>query len=444
MSKILVVGARPLPFENSNSLFALGLRTRHLVKSLVDDGHQVYLFAGTIPPSKEKFDKRDTKTIQGNFMYHAIFDIELFFDKSFLQSIHDTFSPDCILGINTLPASVAAGLSTTKPLWLDLHGALMTEAQGRSHLIGNNEPVKEFWEQEKICLEKGDIFSTVSTPQKYMLLGELAAMKRLNQYTLGYEFAYSIPASVENIDITHKKTVLRGKKVDDKDFVILWSGGYNTWTDTNFLYNGLVSMMAKYPQLKFVSTGGAIPLHNEITYQNFIEKINQSPCKNQFVLLGWVPTEDVYDYYFESNIGINIDTLNYDTLTGTRTRLLHMLKTGLPVVTTLGTEISQVVQEHQLGLTSPIGNLNEFRAQLEFAITYPDKMKEMGQTGRQYVKENYTFEKTSKPLREWVRNPKPAPDKAFRKKSQESIPERSQTPIGQAMGFYRKLIKRVF
>lgn len=320
----------------------------------------------------------------------------------------------------------------------------MTEAQGRSHLIGNNEPVKEFWDQEKLCLEKGDVFSTVSTPQKYMLLGELAAMKRLNQYTLGYEFAYSIPASVENSDIAHQKTVLRGKKVDDKDFVILWSGGYNTWTDTDFLYDGLSPLMTKYPHLKLVSTGGAIPIHNEITYQKFIEKINQSPVKNQFILLGWVPTQDVYDYYFESNIGINIDTFNYDTLTGTRTRLLHMLKTGLPVVTTLGTEISQVVQEHQLGLTFPIGNIAMFLTQLEFAITHPEKMKEMGQAGKQFVKDNYSFEKTSQPLREWARNPEPAPDKTYRKKPQESIPEHPQTPIGQAVSFYRKLIKRVF
>ena len=39
---------------------------------------------------------------------------------------------------------------------------------------------------------------------------------------------------------------------------MLWSGGYNLWTDVDTLFRGLEAAMARNPKVHFLSTGGAI------------------------------------------------------------------------------------------------------------------------------------------------------------------------------------------
>jgi glycosyltransferase involved in cell wall biosynthesis len=51
---------------------------------------------------------------------------------------------------------------------------------------------------------------------------------------------------------------------------------------------------------------------------------------------------------------------HYETQLGTRTRLVEMMHYGLPVITTLGCELSYIVEQQGLGLTFPIGDARTF------------------------------------------------------------------------------------
>jgi len=444
MSRILIVGAHPLPMDTGNTLFALGLRTWHLTKPLLDDGHEICLFTGQVPPPKEEQMNISDEVIQKDRLtWHKIGHIDRYVNTEILQSIHDSFKPDAILGINTFPASVASRLKTDKPFWLDLNGSLMMEAQAKAALDENNKMISVYWEQEQACLRAGDKFSTVSLPQMYLLLGELAVLRRLNSHTFGYSFATPIPNSVEHCEYQPQKRVIRGTHVKEEDFVILWSGGYNTWTDVALLFQSLETLMAEYPQVHFVSTGGAIPHHNEDTYHQFQELIKTSKYLDRYHLLGWVPTDDIHEYYFESNLGISLDTFNYETLTGARNRLIHMMKCGLPVLTTLGTEISEVISRENLGLTVPIGSPELFIQALRTAVNHPEELRQTGIRGKQYIQDHYTFEKTTRDLREWMKHPTLSPDKIVLIEQSPSEPPHSQKkPWELARDYFRKLLNR--
>ena len=108
--------------------------------------------------------------------------------------------------------------------------------------------------------------------------------------------------------------------------VVLWAGGYNTWTDVDLLYEALIRAMAEVPEMCFVSTGGTIAGHDEITFHRFVERTRKSRFRDRFHFAGWVPTEDVPCYYFESDLGINVDSDNYETVFGARNRLNDMMK----------------------------------------------------------------------------------------------------------------------
>ncbi|MDI6783265.1 MAG: glycosyltransferase [bacterium] len=448
--KIFAVGAGPLPFESSATLYGLGYRTWHIVKPLLDDGHTVRLVAVRIPTASEsgltlpimQEIRPLLEASRGeirNFEYYSINEMQPFLDVDPVRKLYTEFNPDCFIGINGLPASVAAKLDSSVPFWADLNGWLMAEAQSKAARNGSDTPLAEFWLQEEAVLHRADIFSTVSIPQKFALLGELAALGRLNAATTGYEFVYHIPNSIEAKEYEHQKTVFR-TELGAEAFVVLWSGGYNTWTDIDILFAGLTSAFERNDRIRFVSTGGTLRGHDEKTYLRFQELIAESKFKDRFSLRGWIPNEEVLNYYFESDLGLNIDIQNYETLFGARNRLLHMCKIGLPVLTTLGTEISYIIAENQLGLTFEIGNQAQFADRILYAVSHPEEMKLFGQKAKRFVYENYTCDKTALPIRNWVKAPKFAPDYKSKKSEVRSQKQEIDTssPIKILKSFFRK------
>ena len=58
---------------------------------------------------------------------------------------------------------------------------------------------------------------------------------------------------------------MRGRLVPEDAFVVLWSGGYNVWSDIETLLQGLEKAMDEQPSIHFLSTGGAISGHDDAT-----------------------------------------------------------------------------------------------------------------------------------------------------------------------------------
>jgi glycosyltransferase involved in cell wall biosynthesis len=428
MSKIMAWGACPLPIDNTQKLYGLGHRTWHFVQPLLEEGHEILLVAVHIPGDNDK--PPFEKITKDKWTYYQVNHPDLFHDLAFHQKLYDEFQPDALLGINTYPASFAARITSDKPFWADLNGALMTEAQAKAHKVNSNQPVTEFWEQELATISRADIFSTVSIPQKYMLLGELATIGRLNKATVDYEFAHWVPNSIENKEtIRPDVPSFREGWAKPEDLIILWSGGYNTWTDIDTLFAGLTKAMALHPGIKFLSTGGSLPGHDETTYQRFQEMIQASPYQDRFRLLGWIPTEEVPATWFDCDLGINIDHINYETLTGARNRLIHMMKAGLPVLTTLGTEISQIIKDNQIGWTFQAGNSDDLKEKILAAAQNKENLKETGLKGKEYVYSHFTYQTTTGKLREWMKNPLPCPHR-FQAEPSNIRPETGNTPHG--------------
>jgi len=315
-----------------------------------------------------------------------------------------------VLGVNTHPSSRAVKLDTDVPIWCDLNGWVMAEAQSKCHVYADDRYLSHFWKMEQAILDRADILSTVSRAQAHATLGELATRGRLGHKSFGYELVHAIPNAVSEVEYRHDFEVLRGTLVPADAFVVLWAGGYNTWTDVDFLYEALTAAMAEVERLHFVSTGGMIEGHDEITFDRFVERAGASRFRDRFHFVGWVPTEQVPSYYFESDLGINVDSRNYETVFGARNRLNDMMKTGLAVLTTLGTEISEVIAENDLGLTSLLGDAAAFAEQMVWAAGHPEQLSAMAERARDDVRERFSYARTTAPMRAWAKAPSRAPD----------------------------------
>jgi len=407
--RILLCGLCPLPFENERKSYAPGVRTWMFALPLRDAGHEVRIFARRIPfvyppetPAISHFERDGIE----------ITSVEWSAGEDFvhLRRILEEFSPDAVVGANVYGSYDACRLDLTVPIWADMNGHVMAEAQAKAFIASDNRYLSHFWGMVRTIMPRGDVFSSVSNHQRFAMIGELGAFGRLTSETVGYEFVHMIENGMDPEPLEHRNTVLRGSKVPGNAFVVLWSGGYNVWVDVDTLFAGLELAMAQDPTIYFVSTGGMIDGHDESTYPYFQELIEGSPHRDRYVLLGWRPKEEVTDYYFEADIGISIDRYMYEGLLGSKNRILDWFRAGLPTLAGELSEITTVLREKGIGFTYPLGDPEALGRSLVELASDRDRVQEVGRRAREYAKECLTFHATVRPLVHWASAPRHAPD----------------------------------
>jgi glycosyltransferase involved in cell wall biosynthesis len=453
MKRILIIGSCPLPDENTKTRPAAGLRTYQFLKPLLKNkGFNIRLVTIAMPECYGADFVRKEEIAAENFARFSISknDTELI---PYIQKIHDDFSPEVIISVNTYPSYIASLIKSKAPLWADLNGWIMAEAQAQAYKLDSNDYLPHHYKMERIVIKRADKFSTVSEAQKFALLGELALMGRLNNESFNYQFAHYIPNGIEwfedelnvledagrtgdgrktvgsSIDIgdgvsagdnkDDNSAVQTLKNVPKGSFILLWVGGYNTWADEWNLFKGVEDAMKVCDKLYFVSTGGEIEGLDNKTFAKFKKLIEESPFKDRFVFLGWVDTADIPLIYKRASCGINVDKPCIETFTGARNRINEMMKYGLPLITTLGSEISYEVAQHETGIAVKSGDhglvtdaicalYQEWRGGFEHVSM---KFKEFGRRGIEYIKDNCNYDKTTSSLIKWLENPRSAPDR---------------------------------
>jgi glycosyltransferase involved in cell wall biosynthesis len=433
---VLVVGFSPLPFEKERRLGALTFRTWHVTQALLAAGHEVTVVAARMAGAYEHENTRPRALrFRGNhFTYYSV-EHAVFEDGRFLQRVCDRVQPEAIVTVHSYPTWAVSRLDCDAPLWADLNGYGMSEAQARAAVAGDESVVAEAWKWERAALARADAFSVVSGRQKFALIGELAAVGRLTGSNYGNDSVHYLPNAVEPEAYSHTRRVLRGTLVNEGDFIVLWAGGYNTWTDVETLFEGLSGAMRENERVKFVSLGGAMPGRDETTFYRFRQLTEESDLSDRFVFTGWVPNDDVPNYYFESDVGINIDRYSYEMLIGCRYRILDMLRAGLPVVTTLGTEISHLVEQERLGATFAPGDAEGLtEALLDLARDATRRRRSAGRA-RDWVVKNRPVSNVMRPLVRWAASPTRSPDRLARVQMETAgwQPQRLVGRLGRAL-----------
>jgi len=415
---VLVLGVGPVPPDNPRRLHAPGLRLWTLARFLARHDYKVVVamvgFAGSDGTDPEAATQND-ETLVPDHLPDEILRYKLPYDivaaSRHIGMIAARHNPRCVVSSTDFMNLAAVSARLPVPLWLDFMGQPMAERQLLADVYGSDEGLRSQWEYILPALLGGDRFSVCSERQRYMLLGELGAVGRLNRHTARENLVeVLVPFHLAEAKFTHERNVLRGICVRADDFVVLWSGGYNTWTDVDTLFAGLERAMTQHPKIVFVSIGGAIPGHDDRTFERFRRMVANSPRKNRYEFCGWVPTEDVQNYYIESNCAINIDRWSVEGQVGYRTRVLDWIMAGLPVVTTVLSELVEDLAARNFVTTFRIGDPQDLSIKLAGLAVDCAPAMEQTNKAREYLRRKLDPEKALVPLLEWVAQPKPAPD----------------------------------
>ncbi len=413
--KILILGQGPLPAESGEKNNAPGFRAGYFALALAEAGHAVTLVSIHNKPIKPVYQQLPDGITLYSVPERAIT------HEEFLTNLPE--QPEAVVGAGIWPSYLAAlYLPATLPLWADVFGSPLAEAQAKAAVYQDDSVIEPFARYERTVLARADVFSSVSTPQQYALVGALALMGRLNAATYGYRFAYSIPAALDETPVAHSQIVFRGGIVPQEAFVVLWSGGYNTWTDVDTLFAGLEGAMAQCSEFHFVSTGGALPPHDSATYPRFCQLVEKSPFRQRYHLQGWQPFALVHNYYYEANLGIILDKWSYEGMLGSRTRLLDWAKYGLPAVTTVAAELTEELATAGAVFAFPHGDSQALTNLLVDLSNNKSKLKQAGEIGQTFVQQKYHYRVVSAPLLAWASAPCRAPDADLAKPALNDAP----------------------
>ncbi|MFH1744347.1 MAG: glycosyltransferase [bacterium] len=423
MATVLLIGVGPLPCYRSNTLYGFGIRTWQFLLPLLADGHKVILATlefGQSGDSPEILYRHDP-TLWGGVVHIPMPEPNAENRNDLVTRFGQLLrehKPVCIVSAgSTISSSLACAIPTDLPIWIDLFGDLLAEAQAKAAFAGS-EQLWFFHQLYLPILRRGDAFSAVSEAQRFATIGQLGILGRLDHHTLGYNFAHTVPCAYDGtVSPVKQRKVIRGHIVSHNDFVVLCSGGFNTWADIDTLFRGLDGAMTENRRIHVVVTGGAISGHHEEGFNRFSAFIQQSPNRDRFHLVGWVPTEDVDAYILESDLGINADLEITETLFGSRNRFLSWIQAGLPILTTVVCELSQILHREGLCFGVPPSDPDQLKQTLLNAVQREAERRQIAQRARRYGDEHFTFEATTKPLRQWVSSPQIAPDNKARQES---------------------------
>lgn len=411
MSKVLLIGHIPPQLIQGTKIEAAHYRTGQFVEPLLDDQHTVCLCA---PPPQKDREVTVPAEWQGKFTYRPVPYNHLGWVGK-LQQIADQFEPDCVVAVNFDACLWATKLRTDRPIWMDIYGDYLTIMQAARFRRRSNRGIPTSILFMKEVLRKADKVSVCSTTQRHMAVGELAMSNRLIWETFGYEFTEVIPAGYRPIEVREEALAAARKfradaNIGDDDFVVLWSGGYNTWTDVQTLFQGLEYAMRNSPKVHYVSVGESTYRDPNNVYVQLQRMIEGSPNRSRYHLLGWQPWSELQQYYLSANAGLNIDAIHYETIYGTRTRLLEMIAYRLPILTSLGTELSYDLQKNGLSLVFEIGNYQQFGEQILCLVNDAKLRSAMAEQASEYAEKHFTFYASTSALRQWVKDPTKAPD----------------------------------
>jgi glycosyltransferase involved in cell wall biosynthesis len=428
VSHILLLGVGPLPFYESDQLYGFGIRAWQFAQPLLDDGHKITLVTcefGVHRESSINVKYRSNPAKWANLEHIPLPQPNERNTNILLTRIEDilkTHKPDAIVAAgSTITTNLAALLETNIPIWMDMFGDLFAEVQAKTPFVQANDEIEFFHQTLTRVLLRGDRFSSVSEIQRGAAIGQLGLMGRLNGYTLGEELVWTIPCAMNGkVTPIEREPLLRHKVVAPNDFLILCSGGFNTWTDVDTLFECIEMAMGKDRSIHCVVTGGEITGHHEDGFTRFKSLISKSPYESRFHLLGWLQNQDVDQVTLECDLGINIDLPIYESVLGSRNRMLFWLQCGLPIVTTVTTEISRILVESDYAMGTDPGNTKGLAKLIVKASQDREALQDRAIKAKRFAYEYLTFEETVQPLLYWARNPAKAKD------NQERIERKGQ------------------
>ena len=231
----------------------------------------------------------------------------------------------------------------------------------------------------------------------YQLSDYIGCMSPAN---VEYVLRHNPSITAERVEVCPNSIELHGKKsgynngvllqklnIPTDKLLLIYGGNLGRPQGIDFLMNVLAAN-EKRTDTYFVVVGNGTE-YGKIS-QWFRNNTPHNSC-----LIPSLPKQEYDDLVSACDVGL-IFLDNRFTIPNYPSRLLSYLENRMPVLmaTDMNTDIGPIAEKNGYGLWTESGNLETFMEMVEFVAEDREKLKLMGEKGYDYLKENYTVERT--------------------------------------------------
>lgn len=405
MSRIVVVGMDGMNAPEGSVDLGPTRRTRQFTSALADAGHEVLVLRLA---DKAAADRAIAGCVGGpssGTVDALAMSVKRFACGEGREQIRK-FAPDAVVAATVHASSLAAqAVAGHVPLWVDVFGDAMAEAQAKAARDGNDLALARYWAALVSALERGDHFSAVSRAQAHSLVGQLGLAGRLTATSAGNELVSVIPCGAERLKAGTTSSPV-DRRVPKDAFVVLFSGSFNTWCDAATMVTGAEAAMDNSADIHLVVTGGAVPGHDERTYDEFCRQVGASRHRGRIHVLGWIERSRLAGLYERVDVGLNIERSSYERALGAENRVIEWLFYGIPAVTTALSESGRELVERGLAFSVRQGDPEGLGRRLVELSRDRERVMRVGARCAEHAERACSYAATAAPLIEWCASPR--------------------------------------
>lgn len=261
-----------------------------------------------------------------------------------------------------------------------------------------------------------DFSICASEIQRDYWIGRYCALGRLTPAL--YEFDPSLrklidvaPFGRETLEPQRNGPGLRAEidAIGDDDVVLLWGGGIWDWFDPLTVISAVNQAKDKVPNLRLVFMGMKSP-NPKVPIMKMardaVELSERLGLTGQHVFFkeGWIPYEKRVNYLLDADLAVSSHFDLPETRYSFRTRILDYLWCGLPVLSTGGDPLSEMIDRAGAGLALPYKDETAWADAIVRLAGDKAERQKYANASKQLSNE-FTWDKTCKALVAYCREP---------------------------------------
>jgi glycosyltransferase involved in cell wall biosynthesis len=202
--------------------------------------------------------------------------------------------------------------------------------------------------------------------------------------------------------------------ISETDKVILWAGGVYNWFDPLTLVRAIDQLRQRRPDVRmfFLGMRNPNPHVPEMRMAAATRELSDAlglTGKHVFFNSEWVDFDDRQNYLLDADLGVSTHFEHVETTFSFRTRILDYLWAGLPIVATGGDTFGDLIASEGLGISVPEQDVDALTEALERCL-YDEQFIADCRAAVDRVRGDYSWETALRPLMEFCRAPRRAPD----------------------------------
>jgi glycosyltransferase involved in cell wall biosynthesis len=239
-----------------------------------------------------------------------------------------------------------------------------------------------------------------------------------------------VPFGVQDKPPVQSRNAIKGTVpgISPQDLVLLWGGGIWDWFDPLTIISAVDTLKNRLPNLRLYFMGSKSP-NKHVPLMAMAKSARtlaeERGLLNKFVFFSdeWVSYDDRANYLLDADIAVSAHFDVIETRYSFRTRILDYFWAGLPILTTGGDDLADLIESNGAGFALPVQDQQAW-ADAIVRIAQDEQLKQSCKLASQTLAQRLHWSNVVQPLQQFCREPYHLP--AFTRVTMPSLIERAQ------------------